>query len=192
MNPTEVAGFIGGASAVASSGLTGWITYKLTKRQVESSKAVADAQRAHEQAMAREERSQRRLEETYLAALALMEREMFIVRNRRLGSWPVTELPPGVPFDENVVINARLSLLGGPDPFHLYTQWWQATNRFGRQADLLDQTAKGPDLVPSPYPDEWQSMVAELEKHRETAIRLSDEFEQLVRTEMLPRRAITS
>jgi hypothetical protein len=55
--------------AVASGALTGFVTYRVTRRQVTSSEREAKRQRDHEKAMADEERHQRRLFDAYTSVM---------------------------------------------------------------------------------------------------------------------------
>jgi hypothetical protein len=115
-----------------------------------------------------------------------MEREMYIVRNTRTVSETTLGVPDHVGFDDNVALNARLSLFGSHNASFLYKAWWYAAQRFARTAELLDQMAGGVGLVPNPYPPEWKQEEFNLDQHRASAVRHSDDFEELVRAEMLP------
>src|ERR1017187_1409257 len=76
ITPNEVIAAIAGGSALLGSAVTGLITFKVTKRQVEAAEAEGTRQRIHGSAerhldrqhdllLAREEREQARKEDTY-------------------------------------------------------------------------------------------------------------------------------
>ncbi len=175
--------------ALGGAGLGGWITYRVTERQVTSSEAVAEKYRAHEKAMADEERRQSRIVDAYTVVMRS------VLFNSRTIEWKLRdmkvktdppqkapEIDPLSPGEE-----ARASLVASGKVGALVRDFNGAIGRYSVSLGTLNQFQNLLANDPTSNAQLVQTMkdaVANLEKDALKAIDIGNALVKQMRTEL--------
>ncbi len=101
------------AGAVAASGITAFVTYKLTNRQIENAQDEGEKQRQHELELAKDDRNQERLAKAYLVLTQYVQYHSQLARETTIRAQSDTGGPmPPPDIDDSAQATASLMASG--------------------------------------------------------------------------------